>query len=71
MAETDQPLNVAIIGGGFCGILTAINLLQDAEEYLHIHIINSEKKIACGVAYEPHTENLLLNVPNGKHGRFS
>lgn len=70
MAETDQPLNVAIIGGGFCGILTAINLLQDAEEYLHIHIVNSEKKIACGVAYDPHTSNLLLNVPNGNMGAF-
>ena len=70
MAETDQPLNVAIIGGGFCGILTAINLLQDAEEYLHIHIINSEKKIACGVAYDPHTSGLLLNVPNGNMGAF-
>jgi uncharacterized NAD(P)/FAD-binding protein YdhS len=70
LAETDQPLNVAIIGGGFCGILTAINLLQDAEEYLHIHIVNSEKKIACGVAYDPHTSNLLLNVPNGNMGAF-
>lgn len=70
LAETDQPLNVAIIGGGFCGILTAINLLQDAEEYLHIHIINSEKKIACGVAYDPHTPGLLLNVPNGNMGAF-
>jgi uncharacterized NAD(P)/FAD-binding protein YdhS len=70
LAETDQPMKIAIIGGGFCGILTAINLLQDAEEVLHIHIINSEKPIACGVAYDPHTAHLLLNVPNGNMGAF-
>ncbi len=64
LANTDRPLNIAIIGGGFCGVLTAINLLQDSDRRLHIHIINKEYDVAKGVAYNPHTAGLLLNVPN-------
>lgn len=70
MAEKGEPIKIAIIGGGFCGILTAINLLQDPEQYLHIHIFNTGKPIACGVAYDPHTDGLLLNVPNGNMSAF-
>lgn len=70
LAETDQPIRIAIIGGGFCGTLTAINLLQDAEQSLHIHIFNTDKPIGCGVAYDPHTDGLLLNVPNGNMSAF-
>jgi len=64
LAETDKPMKIAIIGGGFCGILTAINLLRDREQRLHIHIVNKEYDVAKGVAYDPHTARLLLNVPN-------
>jgi uncharacterized NAD(P)/FAD-binding protein YdhS len=70
MYNTDDPIRIAIIGGGFCGILTAIHLLQDPEQHLHIHIFNSGKPIGCGVAYDPHTPGLLLNVPNGNMSAF-
>jgi len=70
MSKTDDPLRIAIIGGGFCGILTAIHLLQDPEQHLHIHIFNTGKPIGCGVAYDPHTPGLLLNVPNGNMSAF-
>jgi uncharacterized NAD(P)/FAD-binding protein YdhS len=70
LAESDQPIKITIIGGGFCGILTAINLLQDPEQHLHIHIINKEYDVAKGVAYNPHTTGLLLNVPNGGMSAF-
>jgi uncharacterized NAD(P)/FAD-binding protein YdhS len=68
--ETDQPVSIAIIGGGFCGALTAIHLLQSESADLHIHLINKGHALAKGVAYEPHTEGLLLNVPNGRMSAF-
>jgi uncharacterized NAD(P)/FAD-binding protein YdhS len=68
--ETNRPENIAIIGGGFCGILTAIHLMQDQHLPVHIHLINSGYPIAKGVAYDPHTSSLLLNVPNGRMSAF-
>ena len=59
-----QPLNIAIIGAGFCGILTAIHLLQADGPPMHLHIINKGSTFGRGVAYDPHTSGLLLNVPN-------
>lgn len=66
IAETNQPVRIAIIGGGFCGVLTAIHLLQDKNRYQQIHIINKGAVFTKGVAYAPHTAGLLLNVPNGR-----
>ena len=68
--ETDQYVNVAIVGGGFCGILTAIHLLRDKESQLHVHLINKDGTLTKGVAYNPHTASLLLNVPNGRMSAF-
>jgi len=70
MSITEEPVKIAIIGGGFSGMLTAINLLQDPNQRLHIHIFNTGKHIGCGVAYAPHTARLLLNVPNGNMSAF-
>ena len=66
VAEINQPVRIAIIGGGFCGVLTAIHLLRDKSQYQHIHIINKGAVFTKGVAYAPHTASLLLNVPNGR-----
>ncbi|BAU53729.1 FAD/NAD(P)-binding protein [Mucilaginibacter gotjawali] len=57
---------ITIIGGGFCGIMTAIHLMQNHDIALDIHLINKDNPLARGVAYNPHTASLLLNVPNGK-----
>jgi uncharacterized NAD(P)/FAD-binding protein YdhS len=70
-SETDNPVNIAIIGGGFCGVMTAVNLLRDNSPPLHIHLINKGYPLAKGVAYTPHTANLLLNVPNGRMSAFA
>jgi len=70
ITETDKPVHIAIIGGGFCGVLTAIHLLRDNRLHLHIHLINKGSALAKGVAYDPHTASLLLNVPNGKMSAF-
>jgi len=65
-----KPLQITIIGGGFCGIMTAINLVRNTDMPLHIHIINKGNQLAKGVAFNPHSSNLLLNVPAGKMSAF-
>ena len=69
-AENNQPVHIAIVGCGFCGTLTAIHLLKDEDAQLHIHMIDKGPTLAKGVAFDPHTDNLLLNVPNGRMSAF-
>ena len=71
LTETHQPVNIAIIGGGFCGVLTAIHLLNNPHLPVHIHLINKGYPLAKGIAYAPHTDSLLLNVPNGRMSAFA
>jgi len=65
-----QPLQITIIGGGFCGVITAVNLLRDNTQSMHINIINKGNPIARGLAYSPNSSSLLLNVPSGKMSAF-
>ncbi|WP_158799819.1 FAD/NAD(P)-binding protein [Pedobacter sp. L105] len=66
----NNPVQVTIIGGGFCGIMTAVNLMR-LNASVHIHLINKGYPLAKGVAYAPHTSSLLLNVPNGKMSAYT
>jgi len=68
---TELPVNIAIIGGGFCGIVTAVHLLRHNKTGIHLHIINKGPAFGKGVAYDPHTCSLLLNVPNGRMSAFA
>ncbi|MBG9375991.1 FAD/NAD(P)-binding protein [Panacibacter sp. DH6] len=52
---------IAIIGGGFCGMMTAVHLMKMRLPF-HIVIINSGYPFGQGVAYSAHTEKYLLNV---------
>jgi len=67
----NKPIHIAIIGGGFCGTMTAINLMHKQGMPLEIHLINNGYPMRKGVAYSPHTSSLLLNVPNGKMSAYS
>ena len=62
---------VVIIGGGFCGTMTAVQLMLQAKTPLHIKIINSNYTFANGVAYSAHTLKYLLNVPAENMGAFA
>lgn len=53
---------VAIIGGGFCGTLAAVNLARLAKSPLRIIIINSGSPLGRGVAYSTTQPEHLLNV---------
>ncbi len=53
---------VAIIGGGFCGTMTAVNLARLAQTPLRIVIINDGSPLGRGVAYGTRRPEHLLNV---------
>lgn len=53
---------VAIIGGGFCGTMAAVNLARLAKQPLSIRIINAGSPLGRGVAYGTKQAEHLLNV---------
>jgi len=62
---------IAIIGGGFCGTLTAVHLLRNRDcAGLHVVLINRSGPFARGVAYGTRTETHVLNVPAARMGAF-
>jgi uncharacterized NAD(P)/FAD-binding protein YdhS len=61
----DRP-TVAIIGGGFCGTVTAINLVRFADRPLDISIVNHRRPSPVGIAYSTTRPEHLLNVAVSK-----
>ena len=53
---------IAIIGGGFSGTMTAVNLARFSVAPLEIKIINSKRPFGRGVAYSTSRSEHLLNV---------
>lgn len=53
---------IGIIGGGFSGLLSAIHLTEQAQQPLHIYIINKGSDFPKGIAYSTTSPWLLLNV---------
>jgi len=58
----NTQVDVAIIGGGFCGMMTAVHLCKQATGPVKIVIINTGYPFNKGVAYNAHTYRYLLNV---------
>ncbi len=56
------PERIAIIGGGFSGVMTAVNLARLARQPLHLTIINQRRPVARGAAYGTRRMEHLLNV---------
>lgn len=53
---------VAIIGGGFCGTVAAVNLARLARHPLRVIVINHGNPIGRGIAYGTKQPDHLLNV---------
>jgi uncharacterized NAD(P)/FAD-binding protein YdhS len=53
---------VAIVGGGFSGVMTAVNLTRLSPHPLHVTIINERLPTGRGVAYGTRRMEHLLNV---------
>lgn len=54
--------SVVIIGGGFSGTITAVNLARLSAAPLHIHIVDNNHNPCRGIAYSTRHSSHLLNV---------
>jgi uncharacterized NAD(P)/FAD-binding protein YdhS len=65
-----QLLKIGIVGGGFSGIITAIQLIQKAEIPLSVSIVNERETLCKGIAFNAYSDKQLLNVIAGKMSAF-
>jgi uncharacterized NAD(P)/FAD-binding protein YdhS len=68
---TEFFCDVAIIGAGFSGTMTAIHLLAENQPALSVALIEREDRFGQGVAYSTRETSHLLNVPAGKMSAFA
>lgn len=61
---------VVIIGAGFCGAVTAAQLLRNAAAPLRVVLLNRSGLMARGLAYGTRTDAHVLNVPAGRMSAF-
>jgi uncharacterized NAD(P)/FAD-binding protein YdhS len=57
-----QPQTIAIIGGGFSGVMTGVNMARLSRRPLHLTLINQHRPTGRGVAYGTRRMEHLLNV---------
>ncbi len=57
---------IGIVGGGFSGMLTAIQLIRHSTTPLHIVIISEKESFGKGIAFNTYSNRHLLNVPVAK-----
>lgn len=63
---TANARTIAIIGGGYSGTLTAVNILRTAGSAdWRVLLIEKDPLVGRGLAYRFGDDNLLLNVPAG------
>ena len=63
MTSNNKPMTIAIIGGGFSGTMTAVQLMRKTTHPLRVILIERNERIAKGVAYGTLCPLHLLNVP--------
>ncbi len=66
-----QKSHIAIIGGGFSGAMTAVQLFKQRPVDLSITIIEPRNELGRGLAYSTPCENHLLNVTASRMSAFS
>ena len=62
VSETARPIRIVVIGGGFSGAMTAVNIARLAESPVHVTIVNGDRPVGWGVAYALRRPEYLLNV---------
>ena len=62
--------NIGIIGGGFSGTMTAVQLIQQSTNPLSITVFETRDTLNRGIAYNPGSGKLLLNVIASKMSAF-
>jgi uncharacterized NAD(P)/FAD-binding protein YdhS len=63
--------HIVIIGGGFCGTMTGVNLIRSAKGPLRVTLINSGSPFNYGIAYNTYSSTHLLNVATGNMSAFA
>jgi uncharacterized NAD(P)/FAD-binding protein YdhS len=63
--------DVAIIGGGFSGVMTAVHLLRHCRSTASILLIERGEHLGRGLAFGTHTVQHLLNVPAKNMSAFA
>ena len=65
LTETGPARSVCIIGGGFSGVATTVQLLNHhrGTDRLHVHLIERRGTVGEGAAYGTREPEHLLNVP--------
>lgn len=56
---------IAVIGAGFSGTITAVNLLRLSKGGLQVVLIERNSRAGRGLAYRTWNDNFVLNVPAG------
>jgi uncharacterized NAD(P)/FAD-binding protein YdhS len=59
-----------IIGGGFSGIVLAIQLIEQSQQSIEISIFEEKALFCKGIAYTPYSKKHILNVPAAKMSAF-
>jgi uncharacterized NAD(P)/FAD-binding protein YdhS len=66
----NEKLTIAVIGGGFCGVMTVVNLIEKAKSPVKIFLFNDGYTLAKGVAFGAQSSKYLLNIPAGNMSAF-
>ncbi|MCV7225523.1 FAD/NAD(P)-binding protein [Mycolicibacterium komossense] len=61
-SEIARPTRIIVVGGGFSGALTAVNIARLSEYPAHITVVNDGRPVGRGVAYALRRPEYLLNV---------
>jgi uncharacterized NAD(P)/FAD-binding protein YdhS len=61
---------IGIIGGGFSGTMTAVQIIKNATSPCDIYIVSEKEELNKGIAYNPYSDKHILNVITGKMSAF-
>jgi uncharacterized NAD(P)/FAD-binding protein YdhS len=70
-SDRDSNCDVAVVGAGFSGTLTAVHLVRMSVGTVRVALIEKRKQFGRGVAYSTDDPSHLLNVPVGKMGAYA
>lgn len=62
---------IGIIGGGFTGTMTAVQLIRKSTYPVEISIVNERETFNTGIAYNPYSKKHLLNVTTARMSAFA
>jgi uncharacterized NAD(P)/FAD-binding protein YdhS len=62
--------HIGIIGGGFCGTMTAVQLIRKCVSPIKISLISDPETLHRGTAYNPYSTSHLLNVVTSHMSAF-